>query len=86
MQPLKLLVESVTEEKKKKKIKSQNKKWAAQGLQERRSPASTASHETPVPAVSKYSSLERNEGAVKEEQMGKIYQYKHNVEQRGCVF
>lgn len=45
-----------------------------QGFQERRSPASTAWDDTPMPAVFKYASQERNEQAV-QEQMGKIHEY-----------
>lgn len=50
VQPLKLLVESKTEEKNK-----QNKAWPAQGLKKRNmSPASIDWDETPMLAVSNY--------------------------------
>lgn len=45
--------------------------WPALGLQERRSPASTAWDDTPMPAVFKYASQKRNIQTVQEEQMRK---------------
>lgn len=54
VKPLKDLVESRMEEKKQTKP---NKMWPAQGLQERKSPASTAWDETPMPSASKYSTF-----------------------------